>query len=274
MRPHLAAVSSRLVGTIALLIFAGGASGQATQSTKPAAGAAPSRLHGLVHDKTSHDAIVGAQIILDADGRFVTSDSTGAYDFENIPAGVVELTVHAQRFAVAHSALRLVGAGTWSQDIELDSTGTSKPITRLTPVSVTAEAPVFNYRLVDFERRKASGLGQYLTDEEIQRSGASNIQDAVRAMRGVDLDCGGTAYAGCRIRMTRAPRGCPPEYIVDGQLDNVFGPTTPIRDVIAMEVYTGPSDVPGEFAGRTSGCGVVVLWTRSGPDKKKKPNGQ
>src|SRR5262245_50813239 len=270
MRPHLAAVSSRLVGTIALLIFAGSASGQATATT----GAAPSRLHGLVHDKTSHNAIVGAQIILDADGRFATSDSTGAYDFENIPVGVVELTVHAQRFAVAHYALRLVGAGTWSQDIELDSTGTAKQIARLTPVTVTADAPVYNYRLVDFERRKAHGLGQYLTDQEIQRSGASNIQDAVRTMRGVDLDCSGTAYAGCRIRMTRAPRGCPPEYIVDGQLDNVFGPTTPIRDVVAMEVYTGPSDVPGEFAGRTSGCGVVVLWTRSGPDRKKKPNGQ
>ena len=274
MRRHSTAVSSRVAGVIALLVFANIATGQSTSATRDAANPAPTHLHGLVHDKTSHDAVVGAQIILDADGRFVTSDSTGAYDFENIPVGVVELTVHAQRFAVGHYALRLVGTGSWNQDIELDSTAAAgRPITRLTPVTVTAEAPVFNYRLVDFERRRAHGLGQYLTDEEIQRSGASNIQDAVRAMRGVDLDCGGTMYAGCRIRMTRAPRGCTPEYVVDGQVDDTFGPSTPIRDVIAMEVYTGPSDVPGEFAGRNSGCGVVVLWTRTGPDKKK-PNGQ
>jgi hypothetical protein len=271
MRPHLAAVLAKLVGAIALPVFATAANGQATQATKP--GVPPPHLHGLVQDKTSHNAVVGAQIILDADGRFVTSDSTGAYDFENIPMGVVELTVHARRFAVAHYALRLVGTGSWNQDIELDSTGAARPIAQLAPVTVTAEAPVFNYRLTDFNRRRSSGLGQYLTDEEIQRSGAYNIQDAVRAMRGVDLDCGGTAYAGCRIRMTRAPRGCMPEYIVDGQVDDVFGPSTPIRDVVAMEVYTGPSDVPGEFAGRNSGCGLVVLWTRSGPDRKKKPNG-
>ena len=272
MQHHMAAISTKFAGAIALLTLATAANGQATSTTTSAV--SPSHLRGTVTDKTSHVTIAGAQIILDADGRFVTSDSTGAYDFENIPSGVVELTIHAPRFAVAHYALRLVGTGSWNQDIVLDSTAAAAArVVRLTPVTVTADAPTFNYRLRGFEIRRASGLGQYLTDEEIQSSGAANIQDAVRTMRGVDLDCGGTAFAGCRIRMTRAPRGCPPEYIVDGQLDNDFGPTTPIRDVIAIEVYTGPSDVPGDFAGRTSGCGVVVLWTRSGPDRKKKPNG-
>jgi carboxypeptidase family protein/TonB-dependent receptor-like protein len=271
MRLQLVAVSARFAGAIALVVSARAARGQAADARKPAA--SPAHLRGQVVDKTSHGAVTGALIILDADGRFVTSDSTGAYDFENIPNGVVELTVRAERFSVAHFALRLIGTGSWNKDIELDSTAAAaRGVARLTPVTVTAEAPVFNYRLQDFERRRASGLGQYLTDEEIQSSGASNIQDAVRLMRGVDLDCGGTAFAGCRIRMTRAPRGCSPEYIIDGQVDNVFGPTTPIRDVIAIEVYTGPSDVPGEYAGRNAGCGMVVLWTRSGPDRKKKPN--
>ena len=270
MRHHVAAVSARLAAATVFLVLAAVASGQATNAPKPAPSA--SHLRGFIVDKTSHDSVAGAQVILDADGRFVTSDSTGAYDFEGIPNGIVELTIHAPRFAVAHYALRLVGNGSFNQDIELDSTKAARPIARLTPVTVTAEAPVLNYRLQDFERRRTSGLGQYLTDDQIQSGGASNIQDAVRAMRGVDLDCGGTAFAGCRIRMTRAPRGCAPEYIIDGQVDNDFGPSTPIRDVIAIEVYTGPSDVPGEFAGRNSGCGIVVLWTRSGPDRKRKPN--
>jgi hypothetical protein len=61
---------------------------------------------------------------------------------------------------------------------------------------------------------------------------------------------------------------CLPEFIVDDHVMNDFGPLTPIRDIVGLEVYTGPSEVPGEYAGRNAGCGVVVIWTRSGPTKK------
>jgi hypothetical protein len=133
---------------------------------------------------------------------------------------------------------------------------------------LTAEASTVSYRLQDFERRRRTGRGQYLTDVEIRKSTASNVQDLTRGMRGVTLHCGGTTEGGCRIQMVRAPMNCPPDYVIDGQIDNTFGPGTPIRDIVALEVYTGPADVPGEFAGRTAGCGVVVLWTRSGPTRR------
>ena len=69
--------------------------------------------------------------------------------------------------------------------------------------------------------------------------------------------------------MARAPMRCHPEYIIDERVDNTFGPDTPIRDIEGIEVYTGPSDVPGEFAGRNAGCGVIVVWTRSGPSRSR-----
>ena len=85
------------------------------------------------------------------------------------------------------------------------------------------------------------------------------------------MHCGGSLYgSGCRIQMVRAPNGCQPEYVVDGRVDNMFGGVTPVRDIVALEIYTGPSDVPGEFAGTNAGCGVVVIWTRSGPTAKAK----
>ena len=70
--------------------------------------------------------------------------------------------------------------------------------------------------------------------------------------------------------MARAPMRCMPEFIVDDQVMNDFGPVTPIRDIIALELYTGPAEVPGEYAGRNAGCGVVVIWTRSGPTRIRK----
>jgi hypothetical protein len=62
---------------------------------------------------------------------------------------------------------------------------------------------------------------------------------------------------------------CRPDYVVDERVDNYFGPTVPIRDIEALEVYTGASDVAGEFAGRNAGCGVIVIWTKSGPSRRK-----
>jgi hypothetical protein len=89
----------------------------------------------------------------------------------------------------------------------------------------------------------------------------------MRSMRGVRFNCAGNM---CRAQMVRAPMGCSPEYIVDERVDNSFGPTIPVRDIVGLEVYTGVSDVPGEFAGRNSGCGVIVIWTTSGREPRRK----
>ena len=87
----------------------------------------------------------------------------------------------------------------------------------------------------------------------------------------MNVECSGGAQ-GCQIRMVRAPMRCLPEYIVDDNVDNTFGPTVPVRDIEGLEVYTGAADVPGEYAGRNAGCGVIVIWTRSGPPRRpKKP---
>ena len=123
-------------------------------------------------------------------------------------------------------------------------------------------------RFANFERRRKTGAGQYVVREDIERGGYSTLQDVARGMRGVTVECGGGR--GCYIRMVRAPMRCLPEYVIDDNVDNIFGPTMPVRDIEAMEVYTGPADVPGEYAGRNAGCGVIVIWTRSGPIRRKK----
>jgi hypothetical protein len=154
----------------------------------------------------------------------------------------------------------------------MDSTAVGRAVQVLPAMAVIAKALTQNYRLVDFEQRRRNGHGQYRDELELVKSGAYTVQDAVMAMRGVVVDCSKTTPAGsrCEIHMVRSPANCQPEYVVDGQVDNMFGPTTPIRDIVGLEVYTGPSDVPGEFAGRNSGCGVIVLWTRSGPTQRKR----
>ena len=92
--------------------------------------------------------------------------------------------------------------------IELDSTDAKIEPRTLPAVRVSAEPQASNYRLSDFNRRRITGRGQYLTDEQIKRSGAASLQEATRGMRGVEMTCNGNEW--CHIHMVRAPKNCSP----------------------------------------------------------------
>jgi hypothetical protein len=225
---------------------------------------------GRVTDRSTGKSIQGARVTLEGERRSLTTDSSGTYSFDHVPAGVARIIVRAPSFPALQVIVELVEGQPFERPILMDSTafGRLAAAQSLPAVGVTAQAPVTNYRLVGFELRRVNGRGQYLTEDEIVRTGAYTVADAVKGMRGVNYECGGGG--GCFVRMSRAPMQCLPEYIVDDQVMNDFGPTTPIRDVIAIEVYTGPTELPGEYSGRNGGCGVVVIWTRSGPPKRRR----
>lgn len=226
-------------------------------------------LRGVVVDRLTGLGISGAQIVVLENKRSVTADSSGRYKIPALPIGTSHLMVGALGFIPQQVTVELMAGAITDKPVQLDSIsrGRTTEAQPLPGVAVSASSAPVNYRLTDFERRRQTGRGQYLTEDEIVKSGAYNVADAVKGMRGVTYECGGGA--GCFIRMANAPMRCLPEYIVDDQVTNDFGPSTPIRDIIGLEVYLGPSDVPGEYAGRNAGCGVVVIWTRSGPTKKR-----
>jgi hypothetical protein len=226
-------------------------------------------LRGVVLDRVTGLGVPGAQIVVLETKKTTTSDSSGKYRILDVPIGTSHLMVGALGFIPRQVSVELMTGAITDKPIQLDSIsrGRTTEAQSLPGMAVSAPATPFNYRLVDFERRRQTGRGQYLTEDEIVKSGAYNIADAVKNMRGVLYDCGGGA--GCYIRMSNAPMRCLPEFIVDNQVMNDFGPSTPIRDIVGLELYTGPSEVPGEYAGRNAGCGVVVIWTRSGPTKKR-----
>ncbi len=227
-----------------------------------------SMIFGVVVNRATQAPITNADIVQTGSGRTVKSDSLGYYRFDNLSAGIVRFSVRASGFHLGQFTYALANGEHMERDIELDSTSvvlSNKPAQQLPEVAVEAAASM-GRRFADFERRKATGRGHYLTRAQIEQKGANDLPNALRDLRGVTMDCGGTS---CYVRMVRAPSRCQPEYIVDERVDNMFGPYVPIRDIEAIEVYTGPSDVPGEFAGTNAGCGVIVIWTRSGPPRRR-----
>ena len=226
-------------------------------------------LKGVVTDRSTGTPVARAEIILMSDSRSVIADSTGKFTFARLPVGGSQLLVRALGFQARGLMVQLAEGQVLDQQIFLDSTLAGRGLQELPGQNVTAPGQVVSYRLTDFERRRHTGRGQYLTEDDIIKSGAYNVSEAVKHMRGVEYRCEGN---GCYVTMFRAPMRCLPEYVVDGRTMNDFGPSTPIRDIVGLEVYMGPSDVPGEFAGTYAGCGVIVIWTRSGPTRRK-PDG-
>ncbi len=229
--------------------------------------AGTAHVNGVVVDLSSGAAVTNADIVHLGGTRRTVSDSLGKFILSDLPAGIVRILVRVPGFPPTLVAVALARGETMSRVIALDSTLVGRTAAQKLPaeavVAMTPPAP----RYADFERRRLTGRGQYLSSEDLERGRFGSLQDAMRGLRGVNVECGGGN--GCAIRMSRAPMRCMPEYIVDERVDNLFGQNTPIRDIEGIEVYTGPSDVPGEFAGRNAGCGVIVVWTRAGPSRVK-----
>ncbi len=246
----------------------------ATAAEPAGAQAEFARLRGRISDVSTGSAVRGARVIVAATGRYVTSDSAGRFDLRDLPTGVIRFVFAAEGFPRTSLVLAFAKGEVMEQDFLLDSTqvafadsgdGRSRA-QRLSPTTVTAE-PSRGVRYEDFERRMRTGRGHYITRQEIEERQYNSLTDAVRGKRGVHVECASGAR-GCVIKMARAGQGCYPQYIVDGRPDPFFGPYVPVRDIEGLELYTGASDVPGEFAGTDAACGVVVIWTRSGPTRK------
>lgn len=225
------------------------------------------RLRGVVTDAITKAPVEGARVIIAATGRYATTDSTGRFELRDLPTGVIRFFFTADGYPRVSVVLAFARGETMVQAFELDSStvvveDSTAGVQRLSPTNITAE-PSRGVRFEDFERRMKTGRGQYVTRQEIEERNYNNLGDAARTKRGVLVECGGGR--GCQIRMARAGQACYPQYVVDGRPDNFFGPQVAIRDIEGIEFYTGASDVPGEFAGVDAACGVVVIWTRSGP---------
>lgn len=125
------------------------------------------------------------------------------------------------------------------------------------------------------QRRERNSGGTFLDQAQIDRRDAYKMTELLEAVPGVMLKSVPDDFGGYStqivMRGTSTVRGetCPISYFVDGHpyavapdesIDRIVRP----RDVAALEIYPGASQVPPQFKTATSSrCGVIVIWTRS-----------
>lgn len=132
-------------------------------------------------------------------------------------------------------------------------------------------------RMLDFEQRRQQGIGQFVTQEEIERRGSIQTSDFMRYMRGVQVAVNTTqAFGGTQVYSRREGGGfdgnqqqnyCPMQVLLDGIiLPRYFNLDLlpPPKQIAGIEVYSGAATVPPQFGGVDRRCGVVAVWTRDG----------
>lgn len=227
---------------------------------------------GRVLEDPSQRPIAAAEVVLD-DSVFATqTDSAGRFRLERVARGAHNLMVRAPGHSAVRVILRADGPETVVHDIALvASVGT------LAPVAVIAQSGErVPAKLAGFEFRRAGGIGRFLTSADLAKVENDATGNAlVRRMAGLKLERhGSVAYAitsRAQSRLAFSPTTtCYSDVYLDGI--QVFSASSreppfdvnsvPVRQLSAIEYYSGPSEVPVQYNKTGAMCGVLLLWTK------------
>ena len=199
---------------------------------------------------------LGGALISVVGGPETRANDRGEWTLTNSPIGTRMLEVRAVGY---YPERRLVDVIPGTRPVRV-ALATLKAV--LDTVRITA-GRVRGRDLTAFNARRHTGLGHYLTAEDVARRGAFVTSDLFRNLPGVRFE---RATFGESEMLIRGPFGwCRPAFYLDGIYLNI-GPDdvdTWVRpnEIAGVEVYTGDM-VPIEFQRGLSGCGSIVIWTK------------
>lgn len=225
---------------------------------------------GLIVDDATGAPLPGALIVLVegglTEGLETVADDSGAFRIEAPGAGEYVLLASLIGYAEIRSEPVVVEIGE-NVIVEVRLAIEAVP---LEPLVVRSRAMRGGAQLAGFYARLArgrrSGLGHFISREEVERMNPMETSDLLRMAPGVRVTPG-RAGRGAAIRMSG---GCTPAIYVDGMQVNRYplGGTS-VDDIVAgftvegVEVYRGAmAQVQGYHD--PGGCGLVLVWTRRG----------
>ncbi|HEX3866406.1 MAG TPA: carboxypeptidase-like regulatory domain-containing protein [Gemmatimonadaceae bacterium] len=144
----------------------------------------------------------------------------------------------------------------------------------LTTVVIAEKAPAL--RMQEFEQRRRTGVGEFMTEAEIHERNSVFATELFRKFLAIDVSpsrtTANTEYYALSAREGGNPQvgACPmPVYLDQVPLPTPFNldllPSP--NDLAGIEVYSGAATLPPQFNGFNHGCGVVLVWTKIGIDR-------
>lgn len=199
----------------------------------------------------------GAQVVVRGVGMGGSTDGRGMLRLSSLPSGAQVL--EARYLGYSPQSVQVVVVPGQVANVMLDLP--VRPI-ELAEVRVRARRSVLHGR--GFYERKQSGLGTFISRDQIERMHPRFMSDVLRRVAGVSLQStslGGTSRAS--MRGNKVVGRCPIQYYLDGTM-TAFYNIDEIRpeDVEGLEVYRGAATIPPAYNKGTALCGVILIWTR------------
>ncbi|HSG46711.1 MAG TPA: Plug domain-containing protein, partial [Longimicrobiales bacterium] len=207
-------------------------------------------------------------------GRLETGDG-GTFEFEVENQAAVQIHVRRASFKSNTMPLLYFGDRKFFQvEVRLDPQAILLAPLEVITWSDVDPSPMLN----GFRERLRTGMGVYITREQIERRRPTYMADLLREVPGVTVTGSGIGNRPI-IQIGRTlSQGCEAQIWVDGFLLNrrlTAAPGAPMADVRlddavhplsveGIEIYRGLASVPAQFLNPDARCGVIVVWTRRG----------
>jgi hypothetical protein len=253
---HLAAPDTAVTASAASVPAPGVAAAPAAPKTVLRRGSAV--VAGRITDPAGRP-LAGAEVsVLGAEATTVSGDS-GQYTLRGLPAGTQALVVRKVAFSPARQTVDLASRTPQHADVKLLP---APPTLATVQVEGKRERGL---REVGFTARQKSGMGRYLTEEQVANKMPTVMTDIFTTMPGIMLDYSGGGEP--EIKSSRNAGGGCVSYVIDGVPTQLaggeFNDYMHPDEVAAVEVYQ-PSEAPAQYAapGR-SDCAVIIIWTKT-----------
>jgi outer membrane receptor for Fe3+-dicitrate len=237
-------------------------------------------IRGRVVDARTGEAVAEASIAaVTREGRGAGQARTGADGKFTLPlraAGEMRLRVERTGYRATLSDTRLVAA---RETLDVDVSISTAPLT-LAPLRVNARVAPLRRRSLEMSGvydRERAGFGQRLFREDLDRQSNMNLGQVLARVNGTTRMQNGPfeyiVFSRSMPNGTRekaAGRYCLPTLFIDGTLA-AYGGSADINSLVtpgqieAVELYSSAANIPLQYNGPNSGCGVILIWTRQEP---------
>lgn len=255
------------------LLLAVASAGAQQKSTRPAAPPPPrpvraplGMIDGTVTDTNLVPIPMADVTVLRTTAR-VATDNRGRFKLLGVPAGQYLIIVRRLGYRPLSGIIDVPQGDTIRLAYQLDRVAQT-----LGAVTITEQR--HSLRLMDFELRAKAGVGEFLTQADIDKRASIQLSDILKFSKTMSITNDNTS--GHLVALSRREGGslvgagagyCPMQIMLDGvPLPSGFPmellPSP--RDVAGVEIYSGPATVPMQFGGQDKRCGMVLVWTKDG----------
>lgn len=234
---------------------------------------------GVIAGKVLDDAgnpLAGADVVASAENARTRSDSAGNFEIKGLDDDSYTVRARHIGFISASLTVDISKGGRAVVKFELKA----RPA-MLDSVVIIANGNCPDRSYVGFLCRRKGGKGVYYTDEDIFDKNVREVGEIFRGLPGFRVELRQTPFGRLPVPLPTRGSMCL-NALVNGRVSAPANPIPRFADeIIAIEIYTLPSEVPEEYqrfvwgrqgrqtqmmlqdhGSQTERCSLVAYWTR------------